>query len=75
MKKSFYLFLFLSILGFGMGNYKDSKMEKIADAGNGNNFYIDNIMEAKKFSEKNYGELFIPLQKTLKFKLNLIQPK
>ena len=38
----------LSVLGFGMGNYKDSKMEKLADKGNGNYAYIDNILEAKK---------------------------
>lgn len=40
--------IFISVLGFGMGNYKDSKMESIADNGNGNYFYIDNIKEAKK---------------------------
>ncbi|HVD98843.1 MAG TPA: VWA domain-containing protein [Cytophagaceae bacterium] len=40
--------IFLTVLGFGMGNYKDSKMESIADHGNGNYFYIDNIGEAKK---------------------------
>lgn len=51
--------VFLSILGFGMGNYKDSKMEKIADAGNGNNYYIDNIMEAKKvFGKELWGTLY-----------------
>ena len=51
--------VFLSILGFGMGNYKDSKMEKVADAGNGNNYYIDNIMEAKKvFGKELWGTLY-----------------
>ena len=40
--------IFLSILGFGMGNYKDSKMEQISNAGKGNYAYIDNILEAKK---------------------------
>lgn len=40
--------IFLTSLGFGMGNYKDSKMESIADNGNGNYFYIDNIDEARK---------------------------
>ncbi|MDA3885343.1 MAG: von Willebrand factor type A domain-containing protein [Candidatus Delongbacteria bacterium] len=40
--------IFLTILGFGMGNYKDGRMEEIADKGNGNYFYIDNILEAKK---------------------------
>jgi Ca-activated chloride channel family protein len=40
--------VFLSVLGFGMGNYKDSKMEKLADKGNGNYAYIDNRREAEK---------------------------
>ena len=40
--------IFLTVLGFGTGNYKDSKMEKLADKGNGNYAYIDNILEAKK---------------------------
>jgi len=51
--------VFLTILGFGMGNYKDSKMEQISNAGNGNYAYIDNIMEAKKmFGEELWGTLF-----------------
>ncbi len=40
--------IYITVLGFGMGNYKDSKMETIADHGNGNYFYIDNYDEAKK---------------------------
>jgi Ca-activated chloride channel family protein len=40
--------IFLTVLGFGMGNYKDSKMEQLADKGNGNYAYIDNLLEAKK---------------------------
>lgn len=40
--------IFLTALGFGMGNYKDSKMETMADNGNGNYFYIDNMDEARK---------------------------
>lgn len=40
--------VFLTICGFGMGNYKDGKMEQISNAGNGNYFYIDNINEAEK---------------------------
>src|SRR6185369_6007554 len=38
----------LSTIGFGMGNYKDELMEQLADKGNGNNFYIDSVDEAKK---------------------------
>lgn len=40
--------IYLTICGFGMGNYKDSRMEAISNAGNGNYFYIDNINEARK---------------------------
>jgi Ca-activated chloride channel family protein len=40
--------VYLSILGFGMGNYKDDKVEALADKGNGNYAYIDNLLEAKK---------------------------
>ncbi len=40
--------IFLSILGFGMGNLKDGRMETLADKGNGNYAYIDNALEAKK---------------------------
>ena len=40
--------VFLTVLGFGMGNYKDGRMEQLADKGNGNYAYIDNLLEAKK---------------------------
>ena len=51
--------IFLTILGFGMGNYKDGRMEQLADKGNGNYFYIDNLMEAKKvFVNDMRGTLF-----------------
>lgn len=40
--------IFLTVLGFGMGNYKDAKMEKLADKGNGNYYYIDDFNEARK---------------------------
>ena len=40
--------IFLTVLGFGMGNYQDAKMKKIADAGNGHYAYIDGLLEAKK---------------------------
>jgi Ca-activated chloride channel family protein len=40
--------IFLTILGFGIGNYKDHRLEQLADKGNGNHAYIDNILEAKK---------------------------
>ncbi len=51
--------VFLSVLGFGTGNIKDAKMEQLADKGNGNYFYIDNINEGRKvLVEKMAGTLF-----------------
>jgi len=51
--------IFLTILGFGMGNYKDGRMEQLANKGNGNYFYIDNLLEAKKvFVNDMRGTLF-----------------
>jgi Ca-activated chloride channel family protein len=40
--------VFLTVLGYGMGNYKDSTLEKLADSGNGNYAYIDSFDEARK---------------------------
>jgi len=40
--------IFLTVLGFGMGNYKDYRLQELADRGNGNHAYIDNILEAQK---------------------------
>jgi Ca-activated chloride channel family protein len=51
--------IFLTILGFGMGNYKDGRLEELADKGNGNYYYIDNLLEAKKvFDHDLMGTLF-----------------
>ncbi len=51
--------VFLSIFGFGMGNLKDSKLEQLADNGNGHYGYVDNINEARKvFIEELTGTLY-----------------
>jgi Ca-activated chloride channel homolog len=51
--------VYLTILGFGMGNYKDGRMKQLSMAGNGNYAYIDNIMEAKKvFGTELWGTLY-----------------
>lgn len=51
--------VYLSILGYGMGNYKDDKMEQLSNAGNGNYAYIDNILEADKvFGKQIWGTLY-----------------
>jgi Ca-activated chloride channel family protein len=50
--------VFLTVLGFGMGNIKDNKMEILADKGNGNYAYIDDIFEARKVLVHEMGALF-----------------
>jgi Ca-activated chloride channel family protein len=61
--------VFLTCLGFGMGNYKDSKMEKLADAGNGNYAYIDNLREAKKVMYNEFGGTMFTIAKDVKLQL------
>ncbi|MBL4653330.1 MAG: von Willebrand factor type A domain-containing protein [Flavobacteriales bacterium] len=61
--------VFLTVLGFGMGNYKDSKMEVIADKGNGNYAYIDNIMEAKKVFVNELGATLFTIAKDVKIQV------
>ncbi len=61
--------VFLTVLGFGMGNYKDSKMEKIADTGNGNYAYIDTISEAKKVLVEQMGGTFFTIAKDVKIQI------
>ncbi|MES2810712.1 MAG: VWA domain-containing protein [Bacteroidota bacterium] len=56
----------LSILGFGMGNYKDSKMELLADKGHGNYAYIDNITEATKSMVTEFGGTLFTVAKDVK---------
>lgn len=45
----------LSTIGFGMGNYKDELMEQLADRGDGNNFYIDSIAQARRVFQEQLG--------------------
>ncbi len=59
----------ITVAGFGMGNYKDSKMELIADKGNGNYFYIDNIQEARKALVEEFGGTLHTIAKDVKFQL------
>ncbi|MEO3405212.1 von Willebrand factor type A domain-containing protein [Mucilaginibacter sp. CAU 1740] len=59
----------LSVLGFGMGNYKDSKMETLADKGNGNYAYIDNITEARKTLVSEFGGTLFTVAKDVKLQI------
>ena len=58
--------VFLSVLGFGYGNYKDSKLEILADKGNGNHSYIDNMQEAQKVFGKEFGGTLYTIAKDVK---------
>lgn len=59
----------LSIMGFGMGNYKDSKMETLADKGNGNYAYIDNLTEAHKALVSEFGGTMFTVAKDVKLQI------
>lgn len=61
--------IFLSVLGYGMGNYKDSKMQQLADKGNGNHFYIDNVNEAKKVLVSEFGSTLFTIAKDVKVQI------
>ncbi|MEO6405174.1 MAG: von Willebrand factor type A domain-containing protein [Ferruginibacter sp.] len=61
--------VFLTVLGYGMGNYKDSKMQKLADKGNGNHAYIDGINEAKKVLVNEFGGTLFTIAKDVKLQV------
>jgi len=61
--------VFLTVLGFGMGNYKDSTLEKLADKGNGNYAYIDTINEARKTLVEQMSGTLITIAKDVKVQI------
>ncbi|MFV0378857.1 MAG: von Willebrand factor type A domain-containing protein [Mangrovibacterium sp.] len=61
--------IFMSVLGFGTGNIKDDRMETIADKGNGNYAYIDNIQEARRVLISQFGGTLFTIAKDVKFQL------
>ncbi|MBP8067098.1 MAG: von Willebrand factor type A domain-containing protein [Pedobacter sp.] len=61
--------IFLTVLGYGMGNYKDSKMEILANKGNGNYAYIDNINEARKVLVNEFGGTLFTIAKDVKLQI------
>ena len=61
--------IFLTCLGFGTGNIQDSKMETLADKGNGNYAYIDNLLEAKKVLVTEIGATLITIAKDVKIQV------
>ncbi|HEY9363271.1 MAG TPA: von Willebrand factor type A domain-containing protein [Chitinophagaceae bacterium] len=61
--------VFLTVLGYGMGNYKDNKMQKLADKGNGNHAYIDGMNEAKKVLVNEFGGTLFTIAKDVKLQI------
>ncbi|MHC6198189.1 vWA domain-containing protein [Elizabethkingia miricola] len=61
--------IFLTCLGYGMGNYKDTTLETLAKAGNGNYAYIDNLQEANKFLVKEFAGTMYTIAKDVKIQI------
>ncbi len=61
--------IYLTMCGFGMGNYKDGRMEQISNAGNGNYFYIDNIREAEKVFVTDIRATLFTIAKDVKIQI------
>ncbi len=62
--------VYLSVLGFGMGNYQDSTLEKLADNGNGNYGYIDTLNEARKLFVEQLTGTLITIAKDVKIQVD-----
>jgi Ca-activated chloride channel homolog len=61
--------IYLSVLGFGQGNIKDNTMETLADKGNGNYYFIDNILEARKVLFSQFGGTLNTIAKDVKIQV------
>ena len=61
--------VYLSVLGFGMYNYRDDNMERLADCGNGNYAYIDSLLEAKKVLVEEMGSTLLTVADDVKLQV------
>jgi len=61
--------VYLSVLGFGTGNYQDSKMQELADKGNGNHAYIDQLSEARKLLVSEFAGTLFTIAKDVKIQV------
>lgn len=61
--------VFLTVLGYGMGNYKDNHMQALAQKGNGNHAYIDNLQEANKVLVNEFGGTLFTVAKDVKLQV------
>jgi Ca-activated chloride channel family protein len=63
--------VFLTVLGFGTGNTKDSTMETLADKGNGNYAYVDTLAEARKVLVREAGSTLVTIAKDVKLQVEM----
>lgn len=61
--------VYLTVLGYGMGNYKDKKMQTLAEKGNGNHAYIDNLQEANRVLVNEFGSTLHTVAKDVKLQV------
>lgn len=61
--------IFLTVLGYGMGNYKDKQLQTLAEKGNGNHAYIDNIQEANRVLVQTFGSTLFTVAKDVKLQI------
>lgn len=61
--------IFLTVLGYGMGNYKDDKLQTLAQKGNGNHAYIDNLQEANKVVVNEFGSTMHTIARDVKIQV------
>ena len=61
--------IYLTVLGYGMGNYKDNKLQTLAQKGNGNHAYIDNLQEANKVLVNEFGSTMAVVAKDVKLQV------
>ena len=61
--------VYLTVLGYGMGNYKDSKLQTLSQKGNGNHAYIDNIQEANRVLVQEFGSTMYAVAKDVKMQV------
>jgi Ca-activated chloride channel family protein len=61
--------VFLTVLGYGMGNYKDNKLQILSEKGNGNHAYIDNLQEANKVLVNEFGSTMYTVAKDVKLQI------
>lgn len=61
--------VFLTVLGYGIGNYKDNKLQVLSEKGNGNHAYIDNLQEANKVLVNEFGSTMYTVAKDVKLQI------